>query len=248
MIDKPPRDDFVVRTLARRDVGGMTLMMGELVIAGAGTRALFERACEYPLHFRKTYYPGKMHGDPRIEFERHELASQLIGLPQPIGWTPNTFRSCMLPGTSLSRLSSLGVEPQESNIRVARELTLSDAAGLWHLTEEAFRLLATLHSGGLSHGDTHLHNFIVCPSPLEVLPIDFEIAALQGELPGELWAQRVEKDREHLLRFAIYLQCALGQQRGPLATASMERLGVLVQAPEAFQQAIAERTFDAGAT
>ncbi len=244
MLDKPPREDFVVRTLARRKAGEMTLMMGELVIAGEGTRNLFDRAAKYPVHFRKTYYPGKLHGDPRIEFERHELASTLIPVPAPIGSTPNTFRSCFLPGTPLDRLSGLGTEPDESNIRTAQELSLAAAAGLWTLTETALAHLTTLQTAGLTHGDTHLHNWVVCPSPLELLPIDFEVASLKEQLPPEEWERRCDADRSHLLKFAIYLMCGLGRQRGPLADASMSAIDRLVSPVEAFQRAIDERTFD----
>lgn len=248
MIDKAPREDFVVRALARRKVGVMTLMMGELVIAGAGTREKFELSERYPLHFRKTYYPGQMHGDPLTEFELHEQASKLVDVPPPIGSTPNSFRSCFLPGTPLDRVSALGTEPEESNIGLARALTLSSAAGLWRLAEEAFDLLTRLQAGGLTHGDAHLHNFIVCPSPLEVLPIDFEIGVSKDTVSAEVWEQRCEADRQHLSKLAIYLQCALGQQRGTLARESMARLEALVKPAKAFQDAIEERTFDAALT
>ncbi|MEO8177850.1 MAG: hypothetical protein ABI895_03360 [Deltaproteobacteria bacterium] len=245
MIDRAPREDFVVRALARRKVGVMTLMMGELVIAGAATREQFELARVYPLHFRKTYYPGQLHGDPRTEFELHEQASQLIDVPPPIGSTPNSFRSCFLPGTPLDRASNLSSEPDESNIALARALSLVSAAGLWRLAEEALGLLNRLQQGGLTHGDAHLHNFIVCPSPLEVLPIDFEIGATKDSVSAEVWEQRCRADRQHLLKLAIYLQCALGKQRGPLARESMASIELLVKPAEAFHDAIAERTFDA---
>jgi hypothetical protein len=248
MIDRAPREDFVVRTLARRNAGDMTLMMGELVIAGAATRDNFELARVYPLHFRKTYYPGKLHGDPRTEFELHERASTLIDVPPPIGSTPNSFRSCFLPGTPLNRLSGLGTEPDESNIALAQELSLAAAAGLWRLCEEALGLLTRLQEGGLSHGDAHLHNFIVCPSPIEVLPIDFEIGVLRDSVSSEVWEQRCQADRQHVLKLAIYLQCALGRQRGPLARESMEHVERLVRPADAFYGAIAERTFDAAIT
>ena len=38
-------------------------------------------ADKYPLHFRKTYFPGQMHGDPENEFENHAFAAQIIGIP-----------------------------------------------------------------------------------------------------------------------------------------------------------------------
>lgn len=248
MIDKAPREDFVVRNLAKRKAGTMTLMMGDLVIAGAATRDQYELARLYPLHFRKTYYPGKMHGDPQTEFELHQLASTLVDVPPPIGSTPNSFRSCFLPGTPLNRLSPLGTEPDESNIGLAHELSLAAAGGLWKLAEEALGLLSRMQEGGLTHGDAHLHNFIVCPSPLEVLPIDFEIGLLKASVPGDVWEQRCEADRQHVLKLAVYLQCALGRQRGALARQSMESIERLVRPADTFQGVIAERTFDASIT
>jgi hypothetical protein len=248
MIDRAPREDFVVRTLARRKAGEMTLMMGELVIAGAATRDRYELARVYPLHFRKVYYPGKLHGDPQTEFELHQQASTLVAVPPPIGSTPNSFRSCFLPGTPLNQLSKLGTEPDESNMGLAKELSLASAAGLWKLVEEVFALLTRMQQGGLTHGDAHLHNFIVCPSPLEVVPIDFEIGVLQDSVSSEVWEQRCEADRQHLLKLAIYLQCALGRQRGPLAEAAMSRLELLVRPADRFADLIAERTFDATIT
>jgi hypothetical protein len=244
MIDRAPREDFVVRTLAHKKVGPTTLMMGELVIAGAATRAQYELAQSYPLHFRKTYYPGGMHGDPRTEFQLHERASKVVPVPPPIGATRDTFRSCLLPGTPLSRLSSLGTEPDESNIKTATELSLAAAAGLWRLTEEALKLLTQLQASGITHGDAHLHNFIACPSPLEVLPIDFEIALLKETAEPEEWTRRCEADRVHLLKLAVFLQCALGQQHGALGVESMSKLGTLIQPASTFQRVIAEGTFD----
>lgn len=248
MIDKAPREDFVVRTLARRKAGEMTLMMGELVIAGAATRERYELANSYPLHFRKTYYPGKLHGDPRTEFELHQVASTLVDVPPPIGSTPNTFRSCFLPGTPLNRLSALGTEPDESNIGVVQSLDLATSAGLWRLAEEALGMLSRLQDGGLTHGDAHLHNMIVCPSPLEIVPIDFEIAVLKESVPRDVWEERCQADRQHLLKLAIYLQCALGRQRGPLAKESMAAIEDLVRPADTFLSVITERTFDSAFT
>jgi hypothetical protein len=244
MIDRAPREDFVVKTLARRDAGAMTLMMGELVIAGEATRAAYDLARAYPLHFRKTYYPGRFHGDPVQEHALHERASAIIDLPPPIGATRNTFRSCFLPGTPLDRLSPLGTEPATSNIKLAQELSLAAAVGLWRLTEEALALLTRLQTGGVCHGDAHLHNFIVCPSPLEVLPIDFEIGMLKDAVAPEAWNERCQADRRPVLTLAIYLQCTLGLQHGPLADQSIEAIEALVEPVDTFQRAIDERTLE----
>lgn len=248
MIGVAPREDFVVRRLARRDAGKTTLMMGELVIAGAATREQYELARTYPLHFRKTYYPGKMHGDPAIEMERHALACQVLGSPPPIGATPNSFRSCFVPGLQLSRCSKLGTEPDESNIATANQLEFATLAGLWSLLEQAYNAHRALEEAGLCHGDSHLHNFIVCPSPLKVVPIDFEISTLRGELSAEAWAEKCRLDRGPLLKHAIFVQSALGEQKGPLAAESLESLEQLVQPAGAFRRALSVHSFQSPIT
>src|SRR6187399_106680 len=150
MIDTAPREDFVVRTLARRNAGATTLMMGELVIAGAASRDAYPLARQYPLHFRKTYYPGRLHGDPRDEFDRQTRASEIIGVPPPIGHAPTVFRTCLLPGVPYSTLSPFAAEPEEANIPKAHKLPLGEAAGLWSLAASAFAQITKLHAAGLS--------------------------------------------------------------------------------------------------
>lgn len=243
MIDRAPREDFVVRTLAKRAAGEMPLMSGDLVIAGAATRERYPLAREFPLHFRKTYYPGRMFGDPRLEFEHHQFASALIDVPAPIGYSGTTFRSCLLPGTPLDRLSVLGTEPDESNIAEAQKLCFAAAGGLWRLLEGALEILNRLHEGGMVHGDAHLHNFIVCRSPLAVFPIDFELARTQSSVEPETWESLRFADAQFLLKVALYLQCALGLQEGQLADESMSRLDDLVRPAATFRRVISERSF-----
>lgn len=238
LIEGPPQRDFVVRTLAKRQAGSLMLMLGELVIAGLETRERHPLAKTYPLHFRKTYFPGRLHGDPRSEFEHHERASALIGLPPPIGWGLNVFRSCLLPGKPYSRLSPFGAEPEERNIDTAHKLDLASAAGLWRLAEEAFAALSRLHAGGLAHGDAELHNFIICPCPLEPLLIDFEAAVLKEALAPDAWQARCALDLVPLLREAVFLQCALGRQPGALGELSWQRLPELVRDADRFRRAI----------
>jgi hypothetical protein len=237
LIQRAPARDYVVRTLSFREAGGLPLMSADLVIAGREAREQFPLAATYPLHFRKTYFPGRLHGDPQIEYQRHLRAAQIIGIPEPIGWSPNLFRSSFLPGKPYSRLSPFGVEPEESNVALARNLDLAAAAGLWRLLEEAFRQLRTLHEAGLAHGDPELHNFIVCPAPLELQVIDFENAVERGN-DDAAWASRCETDLLELLREAIFLQCALGRQTGPLAELAWQRMDQLFKAPERFQREI----------
>ena len=134
-VEKPAKQDFVVRTRARREANGLPLMTAELVIAGAETRRTYPAADTFPLHFRKTYFPGRLHGDPQVEYERQLRASELCATPPPIGYAPNAFRSCLVPGQSYARLTPFGGEPPENNIAKAQTLPLATAAGLWRLAE-----------------------------------------------------------------------------------------------------------------
>src|ERR1700733_13991095 len=84
LVDRPPRLDFVVRTQARREANGLPLMAAEFVIAGEETRRMHPASETYPLHFRKTYFPGRLHSDPQVEFEHQLLASQVCSTPPPI--------------------------------------------------------------------------------------------------------------------------------------------------------------------
>jgi hypothetical protein len=77
------------------------------------------------------------------------------------------------------------------------------------------------------------------------VPIDFEIAVLESDVSSDVWQQRCQADRQHLLKLAIFLQCALGQQPGPLARESMQSIERLVRPAETFRSVIEERTFDA---
>ena len=114
LIEKPPRTDFVVSTRASREANGLPLMTAELVIASYDTRQAFPAAVKYPFHFRKTYFPGRLHGDPEVEFQRQQRASELTTIPPPIGFGPNVFRSCLIPGQSYMRVSPFGGEPIEN--------------------------------------------------------------------------------------------------------------------------------------
>jgi hypothetical protein len=242
IVKKAQRRDFVVRTIAKREAGGNPLMTAEIVIAGEETREQFPLAQKYPLHFRKTYFPGRLHGDPKDEFERQARASSLIDVPPPIGHTPNVFRTCLLPGQPYSALSPFQSEPMEANIPKARQLGLAAAAGLWLLAERAVEDLTKLHAAGLAHGDAELHNFIVCPSPLEILPIDFEGATDRRDLSDEDWAYRVQRDLDPLLRHAVLLEVSLGAQTGRLAELADARMGALFKDPERFRREIDRRS------
>ena len=239
LVERAPREDFVVRTLLRREANELPLMAAELVIAGEPTRRLHAAAATYPLHFRKTYFPGRLHDDPRVEFEQQSFAAQISSVLPPIGFEPNVFRSCLVPGQPYSRLTPFGGEPPENNIAKANKLPLATGAGLWRLAEEALAQLVGLHEGGLAHGDTELHNCIDCPSPLEPILIDFEAATRRAAMnDDDDWSARCAADLKPLLREAVYLQCALGRQTGRLGDLSWDRMPRLFRSPDRFKRAI----------
>lgn len=234
----PPEHDFVMRTITRREAGGLQLMSAEMVIAGKDTRKAFPLADVYPMHFRKSYFPGRLRADPSVEFAHQQTASDILGAPPPIGWTKDTFRSCFVPGKPYSRLTPFGLEPVENNVGVAEELNLATAVGLWWLCGQVFEQLRKLHDSGLVHGDMELHNIAVAPAPAEAVLIDFELARERSELDGAAWDKMVRADFTELLKEAVFLQCALGRQPGPLADMAMERIGELFPSPGRFERHI----------
>lgn len=239
LLDRAPRTDFVVRTLAKLEANGLPLMTAEMVVAGEETRRQHPAAATYPLHFRKTYFPGRLHGDPGDEYKSHLRASELCpAIPAPIGYGDNVFRSCLIPGRPYSRLTPFGADPPESNIALAAKHGLAELAGLWRFAEDIFKQLRNLHAGGLAHGDAELHNCIVCPAPLESLLIDFESAVEKTALGDTAWETRCELDLEPLLREAVYLQCGLGFQPGELGELALRRVDRLFRSPDKFKRAI----------
>jgi len=233
-----PEHDFVMRTITRREANGLQLMSAEMVIAGKDTRKEFPLAEEYPMHFRKTYYPGRLRGDPSVEFANQQRASEVLEAPPPIGFTKDTFRSCFVPGKPYSRLTPFGIEPVENNVQVAEGIDLATAVGLWWLCGQTFGQLVKLHGAGLVHGDMELHNIAVSPAPAEAVLIDFELAKWKKDLSEAEWAKQVKADFAELCKEAVYLQCALGRQPGPLADMAMERIVELFPSPGRFERHI----------
>lgn len=248
LITRAPRQDFVVRTIAKRSAGSLPLMTADLVIASEETRNKHPAAAQFPLHFRKMYFPGRMHGDPAAEFEAHRRAAQVIGIPEPIGYTGGSFRSCLLPGIPYKRLSPLGLSPEDANIRKAQDLDLVTAGGLWTFLTGIYEILTKLHAAGICHGDAQLQNFIVCPAPLEVLPIDFEMALFREDVDESVWEKRVQEDFVPLFTEAICLECALGEQPSALGAAARKQASSLFQKPERFLEAIERRAGRGGGT
>jgi hypothetical protein len=214
LIERPPQRDFVVHVIEKREANGLPLMLAEIVIAGAQTRAQFPLATSYPLHFKKTYFAARMHGDPQLEFDYAARASAILGIAPPIGYSRNEVRCCLVPGSCYQQLSPFDPDSEDTSLRRVRTVQLAAAAGLWRLAEEAYDQLKRLHAAGMSHGDAALQNFIVCPAPLEVVLIDFEAAMLREQTDAETWERRCAADLAPILREAVLLQACLGLQRG----------------------------------
>lgn len=232
LIDRAPSRDFVVHVIEQRTANGLPLMSAEIVIASAAIREQFPLARTYPLHFRKTYSSARLHNDPQLELELAAKASEIAALPPPIGASPSELRTCFIPGRAYKRVSPFDAHDEEANMGRTRDLPLIVAAGLWRMLEEAHRLLTRLHEGGLSHGDAALQNFIVSPSPLEVILVDYEAARLRESMDAATWHKRCAADFEPMLYEAMLLQAAIGAQPGPLAELSR------TQAPKLFRDSM----------
>ena len=226
LLVKPPEKDFPIYSIARKTgPDGRDLAHSELVIAGKRTRKTFPIAEQYPVHFLKSYHPWSFHGDPRVEFENNRAAAQILGTTEPIGFDSNSFRATFIPGKPLSKLSPFtNIEPSHRCLGIAQETAPAALIGLWRLAEEVFAQIEKLHSEHFCHGDLELHNVVVCTSPIQTFLIDFESSERAFFGPESVWEQRRSRDLFELLRLAIYLQCGLGRQQGPLARKSLDDL------------------------
>jgi hypothetical protein len=236
LLEKPQEKDFPVYTIARKTAAdGRELVHSELVIAGKKTRATYPLAELYPVHFLKSYHPWSYHGDPEIEFTNNKTAAEILDTPGPIGYDKNSFRTCFLPGKPLSKLSPFtGVEPPHRCLVLAEEANPLELIGLWKLVESVFSQIEKLHVRRFCHGDLELHNIVVCTSPVQTFLIDFEGAERSYSGSEKNWNEKRLGDCFELFRLAIYLQCGLGRQRGPLAEESQERLSRLFESSSTF--------------
>ncbi len=238
-LEHPGESDYVVRRISQKTVNGQPLIQGELVVSGTRTLEEFPLAREFPVHFRKTYYPICFHQDPAREYENHLAASEIIPVPPPIGSTRTSFRSCFLPGKPYSSLSPFGVEPEEGNLPIAEGADPAALIGLWTLLAPIYDQIQRLHEAGFAHGDLFLHNVIVSLSPVGGHLIDFELATRKSEAASEEeWQAKVGDDFREILTEAVHLQCALGAQQGPLAEAAIDQLPALFKNPDRFRRAI----------
>jgi hypothetical protein len=240
LLKRPQQKDYVLHTIYVKTVNEMPLKQAELVIAGNETLESVPRARHYPVHFRKTYYPQSFFTDPRVEFDTTQKAADLLGMPEPVGYSRTVFRNSFIPGRTFDRVSPFGASPEDRNIAIGRDAPVAQLAGIWRLLEEIFAQITTLHENRFSHGDMQLHNILVCPSPLRAFLIDFEVSVADFDGPDEDWEKKVYTDLEEILREAIYVQTALGCQQGPLAERSLELLPRLFRNPKPFENRLTE--------
>jgi hypothetical protein len=236
LLERPPEKDFPVYTIARKTApDGRELVHSELVIAGKRTRSAFPLADTYPVHFLKSYHPWSFHGDPGIEFANSRAAAKILDIPEPIGYDNNSFRTCFLPGKPLSKLSPFtNVEPPHRCLAIAQQVDPLGLVGLWHLVESVFNQVEKLHARRFCHGDLELHNVVICTSPIQTIMIDFESSEQSFDGPEKSWNELRLRDHYELLRLAVYLQCGLGRQKGPLAQKSLEDLSLLFDTSSTF--------------
>jgi len=239
LIYNPPRQDFTLHTIATKEALGQKTMLAELVIASRETREKYPRAALYPVHFKKTYLPGALHRPTEEEFAAMQTAFSLLSYPPPIGYSPHTIRCCFIPGRTLDRLTPLHLDPPEQNAEAARRTPELQLLGLWHALEQAFAALSTLHQHHFYHRDFELHNCTLCPSPARVFLIDF--GASQHAHSQENEQQLQLNDLKEILKQAIYVQCGLGPQQGPLADAALAHIEALFKSPDYFLRRIDER-------
>lgn len=238
LLDKPPRNDFTLHTIATKEALGQKTMLAELVIAGQEARHKFPLAEKYPVHFKKTYLPGALHRDTAEEFDAMKRASDILASPGPIGYSPHTVRSCFIPGRTLDRLTPFNLEPPERNVEAGRKCSELQVLGLWNLLVSAHQQLKRLHEQKFFHRDMELHNCTFCPHPARLFLIDF--GASDYLKPLENPETLALRDLREIYTQAVFAQCVLGPQHGPLAEESIGLVEKIFRNPGFFLRKLDE--------
>ena len=181
LVEKPPRQDFVVRTRARREANGLPLMTAELVIAGEETRRTHPAGRDLPAALSQDVLPRKAarRSAGRVRAAPAGVAA-LRARRRRSDTRPTCFAAawCRASPTRASRRSAASrprtTSPRRRSCRWRRR---RDCGGS---PRRRWRSCCCFTRAGLAHGDAELHNIIVCPAPLEPILIDFE-AAVQKE-------------------------------------------------------------------
>ena len=200
-------------------------------------------AATYPLHFRKTYFPGRLHEDPAVEFERHLLASELV--PNAAAHRPQRRRVPQLPDPRpvISRASRRSAANRRRTTSQGGEAAAGDRGGVVATRRGDAGAAARASRAAASRTATpSCTTSSSAPSPLEPILIDFEAAVRRDAMTDADWEKRCKLDLEPLLREAVYLQCALGRQPSRLGELSWSRLRGAVS----LAGAISARHRDAG--
>lgn len=232
LLTRPQQKDYTLHNIYLKTANDTPLKQAELVLAGKQTREAIPLTAEYPVHFKKTYFPQSLFTDPKVEFASTQKAAEILGMPGPIGFEANVFRNSFIPGKSWNRLSPFGILPEDRNFQLARELPEAQLIGLWWLLEQVYTQVKTLHAHRFIHGDLQMHNVIVCNSPIRAFIIDYEVSIVDFTGDDETWEQKRRADLHEILREAVFIQSALGRQEGDLSGESMELLPHLFQNPK----------------
>ncbi len=153
---------------------------------------------------------------------------------RPSGTPTPCFAAAWSPGSPTSASHPVRWRAARQQHRQGAEAAAGDRGRALAARRRSPGAAARSPDGGLAHGDTELHNIIVCPAPLEPILVDFEAALRRDTAEPAVWEARCKRDLEPLLREAIYLQCALGRQPSQLGELSWSRLTSFSALPTVF--------------
>jgi hypothetical protein len=240
LLKQPQQKDYTLHNIYLKEVNGTPLKQAELVIAGAQTREAIPLAAEFPVHFKKSYFPQSFFTDPQVEFESTAQAAKILEMPGPIGYERTVFRNSFIPGKPWNRHSPFGITPEDRNFQVARSVPESQLIGLWVLLEQVYAQIKKLHAKRFLHGDLQTHNVIVCSSPIRPFIIDYEVSVVEFTGSDEEWEKRRLEDLREFLREAVFVQSVLGRQEGELSAESLELLPKLFENPKSVLKRLKE--------
>ena len=173
LVESPPKRDFVVRTIMRRQTNDLVLMLAELVVAVKKLASLPLGARQYPSISAKRTFPGRSTAIRSKSSKAtpwlpdHRLSPRPLGSARAVSELLAAWATLRphLPLSESSPRGEHGGSPKNSH------WPRRPACGSWPSKRCAAR--SHCSEGGLAHGDAELHNCIVCPAPLELLLIDF---------------------------------------------------------------------------
>lgn len=223
----PPREDITLLSVYENldASGSRPLVLGELVLAGRKTRLTVPETQRYPIHFKKTYFPGAS-GNPKDELKLTKQAADLLGgfSPKAIGADNFSIRTSIVPGVAWAAISPLckghnfvsgsRKESLGQGLHLLREGKRTPALlSYWKTLEAINTAIDRLHKKCV-HGDLHRNNILMVPQKggFEPVIIDFEtlqdLRGLDKEEASELKAD----DKQELWMECAALQLVIGKQ------------------------------------